>query len=90
LAVAAAAAVLFGVLLAVQPVTLDRSIHSWFVAHRWPPLTAVAIAVTDTATSAVVIPVIAVLCVLVSRGPVWRRLLPVVPLVLGIVARTWV
>jgi hypothetical protein len=59
------------------------------VGHRWPPLTAIAIAVTDTATSLVVIPVIAVLCLVGCRGSVWRRLGPVVLLVAGVVSRTW-
>jgi undecaprenyl-diphosphatase len=90
LAVAGIAAVLFAGLLVAQPSTVDGVIHGWIIGHRWPPLTAVAVAVTDTATSTVVIPVIAVLCLVVCPGPVWRRVLPVVLLVVGIVSRTWV
>ena len=89
LAVACVAAVLFIGLLIAQPSAIDGAIHTWLVGHRWPPLTVIAIAVTDTATSFVVIPVIAVLCLVVCRGPVWRRLVPVVLLVAGIVSRTW-
>ena len=89
LAVACGAAVLLVGLLVAQPSTVDGAIHTWLVGHRWPPMTAIAVAVTDTATSPVVIPVIAMLCLVVCRGPVWRRLVPVVLLVVAIVSRTW-
>jgi undecaprenyl-diphosphatase len=90
LVTAGVAAVLFVVLLVAQPSTVDWAVHSWIVGHRWPPLTAIAVAVTDTAMSAVVIPVVTVLCLLLCPGPLWRRLIPAVLMVIGILSRTGV
>lgn len=64
-------------LVVLAPATaaaIDLPAHHWFVAHRIPPLTSVAIALTSTGTSAVVIPVVVVTGLATGAGGRWPRL----------------
>src|SRR3954470_23464979 len=57
---------------------VDATVHHWLMAHRTPALTTVALAVTATGASGLVVPAVFVLALLAGRGPGLRRLLPAV------------
>ncbi len=58
--------------------TVDVTIHDWLMAHRTPALTTVALAVTATGASSLVVPAVLVLALLAGRGSGLERLLPAV------------
>jgi membrane-associated phospholipid phosphatase len=57
---------------------IDVEIHEWLMAHRTPALTTVALAVTATGASGLVVPAVLVLSLLAGRGSGLERLLPAV------------
>jgi membrane-associated phospholipid phosphatase len=56
----------------------DVTVHDWLMAHRTPALTTVALAVTATGASGVVVPAVLVLALIAGRGPGLQRLFPAV------------
>lgn len=79
LVVTGAATVAFAILtLAVKttadPLDVDLWLHGWLELHRTPALTFVALAVTSTGASAVLVPLIFLVAFAASRGPWTRRL----------------
>jgi membrane-associated phospholipid phosphatase len=81
LAVAAALALAFvGLAVAVSTsahsFAVDVSIHDWLMAHRTPALTTVALAVTASGASGLLVPLVLVLSLLAGRGSGLERLVP--------------